>query len=1242
MKKLILILAALGLCLLANAQSWVNIHSATALPAKVVLTSSDISNSSFNVEIKGFFRQNITTPQGLKTTISLKNTTSILEKGAPDLPKIATSLIVPDNQNMEVEITYSDFVEYPNIEIAPSKGNFTRDIDPETVPYLYGPAYAQNQFYPGTLAELKDPYILRDFRGQTVITYPFQYNPVTKVLRVYHNLSVNLHTTPGITINPFQRIQPLSKIVKEFNNIYQSQFLNYYENHKYTPLDEHGKMLIICSDAFISAMQPFVDWKNDEGIPTVMVSKTTAGATSSAIKTFVTNYYNTNGLTFLLLVGDAAQVPTFTVSGGGSDPSYGYITGSDHYQEIFVGRFSAETVAQVTTQVNRTINYEKTPSTTPGKFNHAVNIGSDQGTGDDNEYDYQHERNLGTLMGGFTYTSRAELFDGSQGGLDASGNATAAQLSTEINNGSGIVTYTGHGSNNAFTTTGFSNTNVGALTNTSVWPFIWSVACVNGNFVSTTCLAEAWLRATSGGQPTGAVATLMSTINQSWSPPMQGQDEMVNILTENAGANIKRTFGGLSVNGIFSMNDNYSDFNMTDTWTIFGDPSLMVRTDDPKTLTVTHSSSVLIGETSLLVNCNVNNAQVCLTINHQIIGTGIISGGSANITFPSLTTSDSILVTVTAFNYTPYQGKVSVIEQLLANNAQAFIIINPKQTYNCSGLTITPQIVIRNMGANNLTSLTTTFIFDGMPVITNWTGNLSSFATDTITFSNITLNSGSHNIEVYVSQPNGNADANTLNDTLKRTTNVNDLPVTSSFTADKINACAAPFSVQFTNNCSNAISYLWDFGDGTTSTDPNPSHQYSTLGAYNVTLTADAGECGNDILTIDNYIIVGANPPLVRDTASCGQGSFMLSATGTGTLNWYDVPSGGTPLITGNTYTTPLLTNTTTYFVEQTLVPPLEYGGKYDTIGGSSIHTNNSYWLLFDCTTPVVLKSVKVYAGTQGSRTITLNSSTGAMLQTTTISNVPAGMSRITLNFNVPVGTGMSLRCTNSNPSFIRNTGGITFPYDIGGKISITGSNAGTSIRYYYFYDWEVESPTCSSARTPLTAFIFNESPTADFSFTSNDFNVAFSDLSANALSYSWDFGDGSTSTLSNPTHTYAAAGSYIVNLAVTNSCGTNSLSKTVIISPSGSSEEDNNEFFAIYPNPSSGHFITISFRSIQHQIAFNVYNVMGSLIDRISIENGNELNSINYDIKDFKAGVYFIEFMSGNNKFIKKLIITN
>ena len=111
-------------------------------------------------------------------------------------------------------------------------------------------------------------------------------------------------------------------------------------------------------------------------------------------------------------------------------------------------------------------------------------------------------------------------------------------------------------------------------------PFIWSVACQNGLFEYQTCFAEAWLRATNGDEPTGAVATLMSSINQDWDEPMDAQDEMVDLLV--AGA--KRTFGGLSMNGCCHMLDQYGLSGDDDflAWHIFGDPSLrVIGTGDP-------------------------------------------------------------------------------------------------------------------------------------------------------------------------------------------------------------------------------------------------------------------------------------------------------------------------------------------------------------------------------------------------------------------------------------------------------------------------------------------------------------------------------------------------------------------------------------------------------------------------------------------------------------------------------------
>ncbi|MEZ5198257.1 MAG: C25 family cysteine peptidase [Bacteroidales bacterium] len=87
-----------------------------------------------------------------------------------------------------------------------------------------------------------------------------------------------------------------------------------------------------------------------------------------------------------------------------------------------MGRFSAENAAHVQTQVQRTIEYEQNPTTGYDWYTKNIGIASSEGPGDDNEYDYQHIRNMQTDLMNYTYSYSYELFDGSQGGNDASGN----------------------------------------------------------------------------------------------------------------------------------------------------------------------------------------------------------------------------------------------------------------------------------------------------------------------------------------------------------------------------------------------------------------------------------------------------------------------------------------------------------------------------------------------------------------------------------------------------------------------------------------------------------------------------------------------------------------------------------------------------------------------------------------------------------------------------------------------------
>ena len=111
------------------------------------------------------------------------------------------------------------------------------------------------------------------------------------------------------------------------------------------------------------------------------------------------------------------------------------------------------------------------------------------------------------------------------------------------------------------------------------------------------------------------------------------------------------------------MNDLYGagGDEMTDTWTCFGDPSLMVRTATPTAMTVSHDLVIDETATSFNVNCNTDDALICLSKNNQIISTHNALLGLCNLqNISGLLVGDTLDVTATAFNMMPYFGKVVV------------------------------------------------------------------------------------------------------------------------------------------------------------------------------------------------------------------------------------------------------------------------------------------------------------------------------------------------------------------------------------------------------------------------------------------------------------------------------------------------------------------------------------------------------------------------------------------------------
>ena len=655
----------------------------------------------------------VQTPNGVQYKVDLKNGTDILEKGMPDLDKLTTAMACPDGMKWTVSsVETGSYVDYTKA-VAPSKGNVVRTVDINALPFEYAPVYSQNDFYPTEYAALRDPYVLRDYSGQSLLVFPTHFNPSTNTIRHYKELTVTLTAVPNADNVAQVRNQP---VTSEFRNVYNSQFLNYaaVQQARYTPLNEEGQMLVICYDDFMDEMEPFVRWKNEKGIRTVMVPSSTVGTSATQIKSYIQDYYENaaNNLTYVLLVGDADQITSSVIDQGGwsgdvdSDMDYAYLAGNDAYPEVFIGRFSGETGQHITVQVEKSIAYEKYPATGAEAqwYKRAVGVASNEGPGDDDQYDYEHLRGIRDVLLDYTFNDVPELYQGSQGGEDASGSPTASMLADELNAGVSLFNYTGHGNVDMVVTSSFYNTNVNNLTNVGKWPFIWIVGCQTGNFVTNTCFAEAFARATTGAGHTGAVASMMATINQTWNPPMEGQDEMNAILSESYTNNIKRTFGGISFNGCMKMNDAYGNggADMTDTWVLFGDPSIVVRTDVPAALTVTHPFTEPVGVSSIQITCNTNGALACLSNDGVIVATATVSGGIATFNFPAIADIDTLLLTVTAYNTVPYFGDINIVPSNGPYVVMESYTVNDAAGNNNGGAdyseTITLGLTLKNVG----------------------------------------------------------------------------------------------------------------------------------------------------------------------------------------------------------------------------------------------------------------------------------------------------------------------------------------------------------------------------------------------------------------------------------------------------------------------------------------------------------------------------------------------------------------
>lgn len=464
--------------------------------------------------------------------------------------------------------------------------------------------------------------------------------------------------------------------------------------------------------------------------------------------------------------------------------------------------------------------------------------------------------------------------------------------------------------------------------------------------------------------------------------------------------------------------------------------------------------------------------------------------------------------------------------------------------------------------------------------------------------------------------------------------------VVSSFSGDVTTSCSVPMTVNFTNTSTNASTAIWDFGDNTTDTSFNSTHTYTTAGTFNVQLISSSA-CGTNTVVQNSYITV--NPPaspVASGANTCNPASMVLNATGTGTLEWFTQPTGGSPVGTGGSYTTPVLNSTTTYYVENSVAQaPVGVGPASTNFGTGGQHNNTStQYLEFTVFQNCTLATADVNAGSTGNKTFTLWDGAGNQLNQYVVNVASTGVSTVTLN--IPLAPGI-YRIGGTQMNLYRNNSGAAYPYTANGAVSITGSSAGSAF-YYYLYNWNVTLVGCTSTRTPVTVVV----GTPNISYSTAAYDTLCTVSSSFALSGGSPLGgtySGPGVSGNNFDPAVAGPGTHTITYTYVDTAGcTGIATQTVFVDVcSGVSSLVSTTGMVVYPNPSQGDF-TLEFVNANNisEAQLVIVNAIGQVIERRTLVCGAGINRWSIDANEYASGFYFINVVAGEESHVRKLEI--
>ena len=541
-------------------------------------------------------------------------------------------------------------------------------------PFAYNKTVYKTNAFPSQSPVTVDVLgIMRAVQLGRINIHPITYNPVTNTLHVYQELEFKV-VFENADLAATEALQ---------EKYYSPYFTSLYENlMNYRPVSPREnltqypvKYAIVADRMFQSQLAPFIAWKRRKGFTVDVAYTDSIGNNTTAIKAYLQALYNAGtpedpAPSFALFVGDVAQVAVWNNGNGVTDRNSCEFTG-DLYPEMYYGRFSAQTTAQLQPQIDKTLEYEQYTMPDPSYLDSVVMIaGMDSGHG----HDWGNGQiNYGTI----NYFNDAHAIFSNTYLYPESGNHSA-DIIQNISDGVSFANYTAHGSEDGWYNPAFHTSDIPGLQNQDKYGLLIGNCCLTSSFQVSECFAEALLRAPNKGAlgyiggsnstywdedyyfgvgvgaitetPPSYEETTLGNYDRVWHDHGEAFGDWFTTMDQQVAA------GCLAVTASGSSAEAY----YWDIYNLMGDPSLMIYYSQPAVNPVTHDQFIMIGTTSFTVHA-APYSYVALNDNGVLKAAALAdSNGVAVLNFTPFSTPGNAELIVSAQNRQPWIENIQV------------------------------------------------------------------------------------------------------------------------------------------------------------------------------------------------------------------------------------------------------------------------------------------------------------------------------------------------------------------------------------------------------------------------------------------------------------------------------------------------------------------------------------------------------------------------------------------------------